>query len=264
MLKTKVSELFGSGSGGYVVAGSSSGLPIQGVELFGTSEAMGALVAFDSSAGEGELHAAQLASSSDVKTILNVINTGLEVDEITLDAVTEHGEILSSVTHSLSPGTQLYKSAREIFDFDEPVVGWMKVKSSSAQLVGALAFESPTGEWLAALPLQARGAREFILSHVAHTPSIFTGVTLLNTTPGTALVSFEVLDPAGKITGASYSQLAALSKRALLLNQWVSSVQEQSGGFIRIRSSVPIIGFELFGSYDLDYMSAVPQQITVY
>ena len=263
MLKATFSELFGSGTGGYVIVEATPGLPIHGIEVFGTQEAIGALVALDYAGRTNELYAAQLASNDEVITILNVINSGTKTAEITFEAISERGAPIATVTQELQAGAQLRKSAKELFGFSSAQVGWVRMRNPSEELLGSLAFQDPSGKWLAALPLQQYGSREFILSHVAHTESIFTGVTLLNPSSEAALVSLEILDEAGEVTHATHLQLAAQAKRAMLLNQWVPAFEEQSGGFIRVRSNIGILGFELFGSYELDYMAAVPQQVIV-
>jgi hypothetical protein len=86
----------------------------------------------------------------------------------------------------------------------------------------------------------------------------------LNSSSEAALVSFEILNGAGEKVHSAHLRLAAHSKRAQLLNEWVPEFEEQSGGYIRIRSNIGLLGFELFGSYDLDYMAAVPQQVIIF
>ncbi len=264
MLKSTFRELFGSVNGGYVIVESVPPSPFYGLELFGTKDAVGALLGLDIGAGAKQLYAAQLASSEAAETVLNVINSGSEATELTCDALSEQGTLLASVHYTVEAGAQLRKSAKELFGFTLPVVGWVRLQSSSSTVTGSFSFEDPAGMWLAALPLQSEGAREFTLSHVAHTSTIFSGVALLNSSVAEALVNIEVFGPNSELTAASQLRLPPWKKRALLLNEWVSGLEQQSGGFIRIRSTIGIIGFELFGSYDLDYMAAVPQQVTVY
>jgi hypothetical protein len=264
MYQSRISELFGPGSGGYVVAEVLTPEPIHAMELFGTQDAVAALLALRFDDGAGELYAAQLASSDRVRTILNLINTGTSSEEITLEAIAENGEVLATSDRILSSGAQLQLAAREIFNLESPTEGWVRIRSDSDRLLGAVTFQAPNGSWMAALPLQSQPAREFILSHVAHTPSIFTGVTLLNPAIEKTLVSFEVFDAEGQETGRSDLLLPAGCKKALLLNEWVPELDNQTGGFIRVRSTRGLLGFELFGSYTLDYVSAVPQQVTVH
>ena len=101
------------------------------------------------------------------------------------------------------------------------------------------------------------------MSHVAQTAKMFTGVTLLNPFQRVALVSLEVFDQEKNLTGLSFLELSPREKVARLLNEFLPSLQEQGGGFIRIRSNVPIFSFELFGRYSLNFLAAVPQQVVV-
>ncbi len=117
---------------------------------------------------------------------------------------------------------------------------------------------------MASLPLQALGAREFVLGHVAQTDEVFTGVTLLNAGTGYAEVSLEVLDKTGASKGTALFELKPNEKRARLLSEYIPGLAKQDGGFVRVRSSAPVFGFELFGHNLLRFMSAVPQQVVVY
>ena len=85
--------------------------------------------------------------------------------------------------------------------------GWLAVESANGQLLGSVSFEGPGGQYLAALPLQTRGAREFLLSQVAQTDDIFTGVTLFNVSKGRALISVEVFTSEGALRGTALLEL---------------------------------------------------------
>ena len=94
-------------------------------------------------------------------------------------------------------------------------------------------------------------------------PQIFTGVTFLNPSTDVALLSVEVFDQGGKLNGISFLELAPRQKLARLLTELVLNLETQTGGFVRVRSNVPLLGFELFGNDSLDFLSAVPQQAVV-
>ena len=264
MYESTTTDLFGSGSGGYIVVEVLTPEPIYAMELLETEDAVAALLALDLDSGTDELYSAQLASTEGVRTVVNVINTGPESMEMTLEAIAENGEILATSQRVLSSGAQMRLPAKEVFDLQSDADGWLRIRSDTTGLVGAVTFQDPDGKWQAALPLQSLPAREFVLSHVAHTSSIFTGITLLNPANKGTLVSLEVFNAEGQETGRSEMLLLAGHKQARLLHEWVPDLDDQTGGFIRIRSTRGVLGFELFGSWGLDYVSAVPQQVTVY
>jgi len=89
----------------------------------------------------------------------------------------------------------------------------------------------------------------------------------LNAGTGYAEVSlevFEIVDGKAASKGIALFELKPNEKRARLLSEYLPELTEQAGGFVRVRSSAPIFGFELFGHNLLHFMSAVPQQVVVY
>ena len=265
LLDLNVTETFGTGTGGYLTASVSSGQAIGGLETFGLPDSLGALPALDWLSGGSTLYSAQLASSEDIiETTVNIVNQGPPTD-LTLEAMGEDGQVISShLVSNLPEGGQFQAKARDIFDFaSELVAGWLRVSSSNGLLLGTVTFADPAGRFLAALPLQAEGAREFVLGHVVQTGQIFSGLALLNASSDTALVSVEVFSPAGESQPIAFLELAPGQRLASLFNELMPGLQIQTGGFAWIRSNLPVLGFEIFGGHSLDFMSAVPQQVLV-
>lgn len=266
MLRFEFAEVFGPGSGGFVIARALDDMPLAGMQIFETPEVRGGLLALDAGAAGPTLVAAHLASAPpQVKTELNVINLGPDT-EVTLNVIDEQGNLVKSVSFPNVPqGGQLRGDVRQLLNLDETALfGWVGIQSTSGQLAGSLTFGDLEGRFLASLPLQSQGSREFILSHVAQTPDLFTGVALLNPDGQQALVSIEVFTGAGMRTGLALLQLGPRHKIARLLNELLPELPNQAGGFVRIRSTIPLFGFELFGNFGLDFLSAVPPQVVVH
>ena len=258
-----VADVFGGATAGYVKAVVKSGEAVSGIEFFGKSDSLAALWGLDLNTASVNLYATQLASTEEVETTLNVINTGPETD-VLLEVLDENGNVLDSVVEKLSQDSQLRIDARDLFSFqDNAIIGWLRVQSSGARLVGNFTFGGPGGRFLAALPLQSQGGREFIMGHVAETSELFSGLALLNPSSYQALVSIEVFESDGAPSGSSLLQLAPDQKLARLLPELIPDLGHQEGGFVRVRSNVPILGSQVFGNYKLDFLSAVSQQITV-
>ncbi len=261
------SKTFGSysGSGGYLTIEAKDQKPVFAMEIFSNGQSIAGLLGLDMTRPQATLFGAQLASTSAVDTILNVINLGTAAVDVTLEAFDEAGTLVKSVTVTkLAAGRQYRKPASEIFGLGQDIVGWARISAKDGKLLGCLSFSDTGGNFMASLPLQSLGAREFVLGHVAQTDEVFTGVTLLNAGTGYAEVSLEVLDKAGASKGMALFELKPNEKRARLLTEYVPALAKQEGGFVRVRSSAPVFGFELFGHNLLRFMSAVPQQVVVY
>ncbi len=255
-----VRSLLGEGVGGYLTV--EAELPLYGMQLFGDNSRRAGLLALDPAAAATDLYGAQLASSPDVETVVHLVNLGGDTP-VQITARDENGNVIASVSGALPSGGQLQAAARSLFGFRESsVVGWLEVHSDSP-LAGTVVFGDQAGRFLASLPLQSAGAREFYLSHVAQTEELFTGLTLLNTGSEPALVSVEIFTGDGARSGEAFFDLAAGQKLARLLTEILGDDFRQAGGFVRVRANVPVIGFQLFGGYSLQYLSAVPSQVTV-
>ena len=261
-LRTSLEDLGSTASTGYLtVEGEDS---IFAMELFGNNQATGGLLALDEESVDSNLYGAQLASGPEVETFLSLIHTGQDEVIVNLVVRSEQGEVVASKLLEVGPNGHLNGSVRDLVGLEEEFVeGWLTVHSLNGQLLGSISFQDPAGRFLASLPLQSHGAREFLLSHVAQTPEIFTGVTLLNASTGTALVSVEVFTAEGVQRNALLLELGSNQKVAFVLPEVFAGFGNQERGFIRVRSSRGIFGFELFGRQDLEFLSAVPQQTVI-
>ncbi|HUG42825.1 MAG TPA: S8 family serine peptidase [Acidobacteriota bacterium] len=264
MSRISIKEFFGAGVEGYLEATPADGFRLGAIQLFGTAESIGGLAGIPLSEASNELFGAQLAVTPEMDTLLNVVNWG-PGQSVSLEAVDESGTVLAWRQEELQQGEQLRISAREFFGLqDQSLVGWLRIHTADARLLGSVSFQDPDGRFLASLPLQNRPAREVIFSHVAHTDEIFTGVALLNPHPAPALIALDVFDSHGALVGTALRELRAGQKLARLIHEWVPELERQGGGFIRVRASHPIFGFALFGAPDLRYLAAVPQQTLVH
>ena len=258
-LRTSLHDLGSTTSPGYISAQGEDS--IFGMELFGDDRATGGLLALDEGSVDSNLYGAQLASGPEVETFLSLIHTGEDQVLVNLVVRSEKGDVLASQMKELGPNGHLTGSVRDLVGLEEEFVeGWLAVNSLDGELLGSVSFQDPAGRFLASLPLQAQGAREFLLSQVAQTPEIFTGVALLNVSTGVALVSVEVFTAEGVLRGTLLLELESNQKVAFVLPEVFAEFGNQERGFIRVRSSRGILGFELFGRQDLEFLSAVPQQ----
>jgi len=256
LVEASAAALFPGVEGGYLQVETAAATPILAFEKFENPQALACLAGLPAENATPSLYGAQLAATNTVDTTISFVNLG-SGDTVTLEAISESGIVVATEQGFLAQNAQFRATASETFHLTD-FVGWLRVTSAAAKLVGSISFGSPDGNTLAALPLQASTSREFVLSHIAQTDGVFTGITILNPLPEPALVSIEAFAPDGIRKGISLQRLEAGHKRALLLPEWIPSLTEQAGGFIRVRANRGIVGFELFGS--ANYLAAVPQQ----
>ncbi len=258
-LAVSLAELIGDHDDGYLEVESTSGTPLSSMEIFGTDSTIAALSGFSPDRASKRLFGPQLAITPAMGSEIDLVNLG-DAGDVTLEAFAESGQRVGKKrTIQLGEGEQWRGQAAQLFaDIDE-LVGWLRVSSDQGRLIGCVTFSDPSGRQMASLPLQETGARESIFSHVAQTPQIFTGLTLLNPESTPTLISIEVFDQDGTLAGTALSELGPGEKRARLLSEWIPSLSSQTGGFVRVRANRAVLGFELFGS--TAYLAAVPQQV---
>jgi hypothetical protein len=116
--------------------------------------------------------------------------------------------------------------------------------STAANLIGVVDISNP----LNLVSLGSRpAAREFTFPHVAQGGGLFTGLCFV-TGDTAATITIDVYSPAGDVRRSNTITLGANQQLPRLLGEVVPSVQDQFGGYIRVRSDQPILSWEVFGS----------------
>jgi len=124
---------------------------------------------------------------------------------------------------------------------------------------GELILSKLPAEVLSALPLQAHSFTKAVLSQVVSTGDVFTGVVIGNPGHETAEVTVDVYTRDGTMTGREIVYLNAGRTLFRLLQEVLPSTVGQIGGSIQIESARPILAYQSFGDYDLDFLStAIP------
>jgi hypothetical protein len=219
------------------------------------------------------LNAAQLATGTlgvNYSTRFNIINVGDAPAAVAFTVFDNNGQILRSpgadTTRTIARGGNLSFDAQSFFGFAGSLQGYVRIAAQSgSKLLGSIVFgeRDPARGRLsfgASLPLASAGSTSFLFSQVAQTSGIYTGVTLLALEGGD--VTVDVFREDGTRSGTRSFTMAAGSRMISVLEDLVPSTRNQSGGYVRITSSKPVIGFELFGSSDGRFLSAVPPQRT--
>jgi len=238
--------------------------PIHASVTSGDEQKRAVLPALSASDAAAELFGAQFAATDSIRTHIELVSLEGAVP-VRISVFDEDGRLLGETTRTVRDSAPTEGDPGEWLGLNN-VVGWIRVSSTAleAKLVGALTFRDPDGRLAATLPLQpmASAARVSVFSHVAEGDGNFTGITLLNPDPNaTALLALEVYAPEGTLEGRYLGELCGRCKKACVLPEWVPAVAHRWGGWIRLRSNRPLLGFELFGNGD--YLAAVPQQAII-
>jgi hypothetical protein len=246
---------------------------LAGFELIRQNDTVFGLNAQPPENASSTLHAAQLAGGTlgvNYSTRFNIINVGDAPAAVTFTVVDNNGQTLRSpsadTTRTIARGGNLSFDAQPFFGFTDSVQGYVRVTAQSgSKLLGSVVFgdRDPTRGRIsfgAALPLASAGSTSFLFSQVAQTPGIYTGIALLALEGGD--VTVDVFREDGTRSGTRSFTMPAGSRMVSVLEDLVPSTRNQSGGYVRITSAKPVIGFELFGSNDGRFLSAVPAQRT--
>ncbi len=203
-------------------------------------------------------------------TRLNVVNAGSAPAAVSVTLHGNNGELLpgsrAGSSIAIPVGGHFTVDVGSYFGLagSPPVEGSIRITGSAgARLIGNVMFGNgnPAFQELdfgAALPLSAAGEREFLFSQVAQGQGFYTGLAFLAPVGGEVRV--EVYGRTGALTGSASLVLRAGGRLVALLEQLIPSTAGQVGGFVKVLSSNPIIGFELFGATNGRYLSAVPPQ----
>ncbi len=131
--------------------------------------------------------------------------------------------------------------------------GWFRVSSTSGlPLTGFAAYAETIGAGVAVVPPQLEAQTNLLFAHIADRPPWRTGLALLNTNSSVAIVEVFALRPDGSLIGVAQFPLAAGAKTAKLLSEWIPQMESRTsdGGFVFVRSDLPLFGTELFFSRD--------------
>ena len=217
--------------------------------------------------GATSLFGAQLVSGFGLESTLTVINPTQSEAQVVLRATATgvpNGAEALTAQRTLPAGALLREAAADAFTFSGDFLGWLEVESDIVGLVGDVTFGAQDGRAVSSVQLQHIPVTDVVYSQVAQGPISFTGITFLNANDAANDVDVEVYSANGLMTGQGQFTLAAGEHRPQVVPELIGDADfEQSGGFIRVRSQLPIYSFELFGFTDeglVTSLSAVPPQ----
>ena len=136
----------------------------------------------------------------------------------------------------------------------------MRVDSTSEAIHGAISYSIPSLGSIASVASVASGTRSAVFSHIATTLDFFTGVAILNGGKLVANVQIVAVKQDGTVLGGFRTTLAPGQRLSRTLTEMIPAAADQAGGFILIKSDVPVFLTNVFGALDGRVLSNVPPQ----
>jgi hypothetical protein len=182
-------------------------------------------------------------------------------NDIVATFVSDTGAIVRTNRQTLPPNGGLRFFARDLFALTSGFQnGSVTVTSATGlPLTGYIAYADLVNAGVAVVPPQQDARTNLLFAHIADLPPWFTGVALLNTNTAAANVELFAINPNGSLIGSTTFSLAPGTSSARLLRDLVPQTQTRTsdGGFVFVRTNVPIFGIELFFSRNLQVLANV-------
>src|SRR5262245_33808852 len=206
--------------------------------------------------------------TSDWRSLLGLTNlSSTSANDVTITFVPESGGTGQTRILRLPPNGGLRFPTRDLFTVSPGFQnGWMRVSSNSGQpLTGYIAYADVIAAGVAVVPPQQDPQPNLTFAHIADLPPWLTGLALLNTNTDTANVEVVARNPNGSPIGSISFPFGPGTSTARLLREMVPQTQNRTsdGGFVVVRSDLPIFGIELFFSRNLRVLANVPGAATV-
>lgn len=215
------------------------------------------------------LYFPQFAVGSGIRTELGLTNLSRETVVAAIAAHRPDGSLYGGgevgqnpVTRELAAGQSIREDLAEAFGFSAGAEreGWLEATSESTALSGRITYRIPGAGAAAAVTATSRGAKKAIFSHIATTQGFFTGIAGLNPGALPADVGIVASNAAGQILGRFDMTLRPGSRFSRLLSDLIAGAEGQNGGFVFVRSNVPLFLTSLFGTAEGSALANIPPQ----
>jgi hypothetical protein len=193
-------------------------------------------------------------------TVISVTNLSSLAQTVTITFTPETGSASFTVQRDIPPNGTMREGPSSLFGFGSGFQnGWVRV-TSEQPVAGVVVFAELTNRGVAITPGLSRLATNLVLSHIADIGQWGTGIALLNPNTTTAFLDIYAITPQGSLIGLTSIVIDPGAKVSKLLDEWIPEARNRTtdGGFIFVRSNVPIYGLEVFFTRDLKLLSHVP------
>jgi len=195
------------------------------------------------------------------KSVIGVTNLSASSNDVTINFFSADGATIGAFQRTLQPGGSMRAGVRDLFVLPAGFQnGWLRIFSGNGKAVtGYVAYAETTANGVAVVLPQTESQTNLLFPHIADLPPFLTGLAMLNTNQAPANVQLFAMRPDGSLIGTTSFALAAGAKIARLLSEWVPQTQTRTtdGGFVFVRSDVPLLGIELFFARNLGFLANV-------
>jgi hypothetical protein len=210
------------------------------------------------------LYSPQYIANDMYRTALSIINLESTDGLVRIRLIGDDGNQQGIAKELAIKGNgKLYIDDPELFEAGISVSGYVEIVGEGIRLAGSAVFGDAVGQsFSAALPLVSNLQDKMVFSHIASDNVYFTGIAIVNPNPNPARVTIDVHAINGDLIQSIPETLDPGQRDCRLLSQISSFLAEnnQSNGYIKIVSDLPIAAFALFGTHDLSVLSAIPGQ----
>jgi hypothetical protein len=210
----------------------------------------------DAGAGAMTLYAPLYISDTAWRSTISIINLDAIAGNVGVEFRTGDGTPIGPArSFPIPPHGKLHLGDGNLLSIASPISGkaYIHIIGDGVKLTGSLVLsDRQQSRFLAAAPLFDTPQSSMIFSHIAADSRFFTGIALLNPSNEDAVVTIDVFDSSGNRIGNKSDTLKPGQCRSKLIGEHVPEISSRplTFGYIRITSTIPIIGFGAFGTHD--------------
>jgi hypothetical protein len=138
--------------------------------------------------------------------------------------------------------------------------GWIMVESTKPGIAGSVVFTNAPRDFLTGGIMQSQGLTDILFAQVAHGSDWETGWSFLNYGNTTADVTIEIYSPQGNVVQSAKLQLGPRNSRAFYFEDIFPGAPDILTGYVRVRSTQPLISFSLLTDTLVNFLATIPPQ----
>lgn len=180
---------------------------------------------------------------------VSVVNVEPAAIDVTLTAVSNSGTTLGTRRINLRANGGYRAAMQNAFSGfpSGEQEGWILV-SASGRVAASVIYGRSDAESLAVVGMQKAPQFDFVFNQVVQTSSMFTEVSLTNTSPATSFADVYVVDTNGVTQGINQILIGANRRVSRPLNPLLPEITSQTGGYVFVRASEPLFATVSIGT----------------